>query len=90
MTGAERCGGRCVRDGAAPRLAVLQVQDRAARPLGPHQAVPYYLATNATIVRPVARGAILTGADVELPPDGVLLALRREQDAHFASDMVDV
>jgi predicted homoserine dehydrogenase-like protein len=76
-------GARHVIDGLDPLLV-------PARPLGPHQAVPYYLATNATIVRPVARGAILTGADVELPPDGVLLALRREQDSHFAADMVDV
>ncbi|WP_305695534.1 flagellar biosynthesis protein FlgA [Bosea sp. (in: a-proteobacteria)] len=76
-------GARHVIDGLDPLLV-------PARPLGPHQAVPYYLATNARIVRPVARGAILTGADVELPPDGVLLALRREQDVHFAADMVDV
>ena len=65
----------------------------ALRLLGRSQVALYdnsLLEWSADPARPVARGAILTGADVELPPDGVLLALRREQDAHFASDMVDV
>jgi predicted homoserine dehydrogenase-like protein len=58
---------------------------QAAAPLGADKPVPYYLATNCRIVRPVPAGAILTGADLELDESTTLVRLRREQDTLFMS-----
>lgn len=69
-------GARHVLDGLDPLL-------QPAQRLGPENPLPYYLATNLTVIRPVKRGAILTGADVALPEGSTLLRLRREQDALF-------
>ncbi len=45
--------------------------------------VPYYLAAGRRVARPVAKGQVLTMADVDLDADSTLLRLRREQDALF-------
>jgi predicted homoserine dehydrogenase-like protein len=52
-------------------------------PLGPDVPVPYYLAANRRLARPVAKGATILCADVELDQGSALLALRRRQDALF-------
>ncbi|MDF0599723.1 flagellar biosynthesis protein FlgA [Psychromarinibacter sp. C21-152] len=49
-------------------------------PLGDAAAVPYFLAIEARLARPVRAGAMITCGDIELPA-GRLLELRREQDA---------
>lgn len=69
-------GPRHVLDGLDPLL-------QPAQPIAPENPLPYYLATNLAVVRPVKRGMILTGADVALPEGSTLLRLRREQDALF-------
>ena len=69
-------GARHVLDGLDPLL-------QPAQRLVPDNPLPYYLATNLDVVRPVKQGAILTGADVALPEGSTLLRLRREQDALF-------
>ncbi len=51
--------------------------------LGPGVPVPYYLAANRRLVRPVAKGATILCADVELDETSALLGLRRQQDALF-------
>jgi predicted homoserine dehydrogenase-like protein len=71
-------GARHVIGGLDPLL-------QAAAPLGADKPVPYYLATNCRIVRPVPAGAILTGADLELDESTTLVRLRREQDTLFMS-----
>lgn len=45
--------------------------------------IPFYLAANNRLVRPVARGETITLADVEIDPASELLALRKKQDTHF-------
>jgi predicted homoserine dehydrogenase-like protein len=45
--------------------------------------IPYYLAADRRLQRPVARGALITCGDVELDEASELLALRRRQDAVF-------
>ena len=52
-----------------------------AAPVGPATPVPYYMAVGRRLRRPVAAGALITGDDVEAPPDSALWALRREADA---------
>jgi predicted homoserine dehydrogenase-like protein len=69
-------GARHVIDGFEPLLM-------PARPLGDAEPLPYYLATNGTVLRRVAKGEIVTGADVAIDQDGPLLRLRREQDRVF-------
>jgi predicted homoserine dehydrogenase-like protein len=49
--------------------------------LAPAAPVPYYLAANRRLLRPVAKGATILCGDVELQETSVLLALRRQQDA---------
>jgi predicted homoserine dehydrogenase-like protein len=66
-------------DGASAEL-------RPARPLGPENPVPFYLAANRRLARDVEAGALLTLADVEIDPASELLALRKRQDAHFFGD----
>lgn len=51
--------------------------------LGPTAPVPFYLAANRRLVRPVAKGATVLCADVDLDSSSVLLDLRRQQDAAF-------
>ena len=51
--------------------------------LGPAAPIPYYLAANRRLRRPVANGATIVCADVELDEGSELLALRRQQDAAF-------
>jgi len=57
----------------------------AAAPLGPQTPAPFYLAANRLLVRTVTRGSLITMADIEIPADSELLALRRSQDAAFPS-----
>jgi predicted homoserine dehydrogenase-like protein len=52
-----------------------------ARPLGPENPVPFYLAANCRLARDVEAGALLTRADIDVDPVSELLALRARQDA---------
>ncbi|MGW9329143.1 NAD(P)H-dependent oxidoreductase [Bosea sp. NPDC055594] len=61
---------------------------QAARPLGADEPVPYYLTAGRPVVRPVARGAVLTCADIALDETTTLVQLRREQDALFKTGTV--
>lgn len=54
-----------------------------ARPLGPAEPVPYYLTAGRPVLRRVARGAILSCADIGLDEGTTLVRLRREQDGLF-------
>ncbi len=54
---------------------------QAAQALGDDRPVPYYLATGARVVRPVRQGAVLCGADLEIPSGSVLHRLRIAQDS---------
>lgn len=54
----------------------------AAR-LEPHAPAPFYLAANRRLLRDVPRGRVIAMADIEVPDDSELLALRRLQDAAF-------
>ena len=53
--------------------------------LGPGVPIPFYLAANRRLLRPVAKGATILCGDVELDETSVLLDLRRQQDAAFFS-----
>lgn len=55
-----------------------------ARPLAPDNAIPFYLAANHRLARPVKAGAPILCDDVAIDPASVLLRLRRRQDALFA------
>lgn len=55
-----------------------------AKPLGNGTAIPFYLAANHRLARPVKAGAPILCDDVTLDPDSVLLRLRRRQDGLFA------
>lgn len=54
-----------------------------AAALADDRPLPFYLAANATLLRDVAAGQALCGADVALDEGSELLQLRRAQDAHF-------
>lgn len=54
-------------------------------PLTGKNAVPFYLAANARLVRNVARGEIITSAAIDLSHAPELAALRRAQDEAFFS-----
>lgn len=56
-----------------------------AVPLMGENAVPFYLAANARLSRNVARGAIITNADIDLSHAPELTTLRRAQDEAFFS-----
>jgi predicted homoserine dehydrogenase-like protein len=86
--------GRAMRDFAAGEVLALAARHALpdvepllmpAAPLGSDAPVPYYLAAGATLTRPVSRGSLVTLADVAIDPGSVLLRLRREQDAFFAT-----
>jgi predicted homoserine dehydrogenase-like protein len=51
--------------------------------LGPGIPMPFYLAANRRLVRPVAKGELILFDDVEVDPGSVLMRLRREQDEIF-------
>jgi predicted homoserine dehydrogenase-like protein len=51
--------------------------------LAPSAPVPFYLAANRRLLRPVAKGATILCADVDLDGPSALLDLRRQQDAAF-------
>ncbi|MCJ8145197.1 flagellar biosynthesis protein FlgA [Ancylobacter sp. A5.8] len=63
-------------DGATGELA-------PAAPLMPDAPAPFYLAANCRLARAVARGRIVTMADLDISEDSELLTLRRLQDAAF-------
>ncbi|MDR1708118.1 MAG: flagellar biosynthesis protein FlgA, partial [Candidatus Accumulibacter sp.] len=54
-----------------------------AQPLGADNPVPFYLAANRRLIRDVEAGAPITLSDVDIDPASELLALRKQQDAHF-------
>jgi len=54
-----------------------------AAPLAPASPVPYYLAANRRLLRPLARGEVLACGDVEIDQFSELYRLRRQQDAAF-------
>lgn len=54
-----------------------------AAPLGAGVPVPFYLAANRPLVRDVAAGQPICFDDIAVEPGSELLALRRQQDAHF-------
>lgn len=65
-----------------------EVADASARmipaaPLSAEAPAPFYLVSNRTLVRPVAKGDLFRLADVEIDPASELLALRQKQDARF-------
>ncbi|HWK97202.1 MAG TPA: flagellar biosynthesis protein FlgA [Pseudolabrys sp.] len=45
--------------------------------------IPFYLAANHKLTRPVAKGELIRFGDVEIPEASELLSMRRKQDAHF-------
>ena len=51
--------------------------------LGPGLPVPFYLAANRPLVRPVAKGELIRCDDVEIEPGSALMQLRRRQDDIF-------
>ncbi|NML44043.1 flagellar biosynthesis protein FlgA [Ramlibacter sp. G-1-2-2] len=54
-----------------------------AAPLAAGVPLPFYLAANRELVRDVEAGQPVCLADVAIDPGSELLALRRQQDAHF-------
>ena len=48
------------------------------------QLLPLGLAEGCKLKRPVPKDQALTYDDVELPADSISVALRKEQDEHFA------
>ena len=77
-------------EGAEPHAALHhhEVADASARmipaaPMSAEAPAPFYLVSNRTLVRPVAKGDLFRLADVEIDPASELLALRQKQDARF-------
>ncbi|MBB4003391.1 NAD(P)H-dependent oxidoreductase [Aurantimonas endophytica] len=54
-----------------------------AQRLAPDAPVPFYLAANRVLVRPVARGQNILLADIAVDARSDMFALRQMQDAHF-------
>jgi len=86
-------GARAVRDLAVGETLAMEARHAIPavdplilpnRSLEADAPVPYYLAADRRVTRPVAKGQVLTMADVEVDPNSTLLRLRREQDAAFA------
>jgi predicted homoserine dehydrogenase-like protein len=75
--------GEILAMGARHDLDGLEPELHPARPVGETAPLPYYLATGLTVRRHVRQGALLEGADVELPSNSVLLKLRLSQDSEF-------
>ena len=61
----------------------LEPQLTPARPAAGDNPLPYYMLVGRTLVRPVARGAVITAADVDRPGSSVLWRLRAEQDRAY-------
>lgn len=57
-------------------------------PLTPEAPAPFYLAANRQLLRPVPAGHLITMADIDVPEESELLALRRRQDAAFFASSV--
>jgi len=74
--------GEALAMGARHSIEALDHQLLPARPLGPENPVPYYLAAGRRVRTPVKAGEVLTGAHLEIG-DSTLLKLRQAQDAHF-------
>lgn len=55
-----------------------------ATPIAPGRPLPFYLFSHLALVRDVAAGQTIGFDDVRIPPDSVLLRLKREQDRTFA------
>jgi len=55
----------------------------SAGPLGPETPVPYYLAADRRLARPVAAGSTIVLNDLEPGPASTLFDLRRRQDRDF-------
>jgi predicted homoserine dehydrogenase-like protein len=70
--------------GARHAIEALEPLILPAQPMAMQSRVPYYLAAGHRTVRPVARGDILTVADVDLDPLSARYRLRRSQDRAFA------
>jgi len=52
-------------------------------PLGPRRPVPYYLAANRRLLKPVAKGELIRCGDIEIAEDSHLAKLRCKQDQMF-------
>ena len=52
-------------------------------PLGPRRPVPYYLAANRRLLKPVAKGELIRCGDIEISEDSHLAKLRCKQDQMF-------
>ena len=59
-----------------------------ATPLTGKNPAPFYLAADARLTRNVAKGAVITAADIELSHAPELTALRRAQDEAFFSSAI--
>ncbi|HEX2020013.1 MAG TPA: flagellar biosynthesis protein FlgA [Aurantimonas sp.] len=55
----------------------------AARGLAPDAPVPFYMAANRKLLRPVNRGQTILLSDIEVDEGSEMFALRQMQDAHF-------
>jgi len=55
-------------------------------PLAGGSPVPFYLAADRRLVRPVPAGCAITLDDLAIDPASTMLALRRRQDRHFFGD----
>lgn len=64
-------------------IADVGAEIRPAGPLSAEAPAPFYLVANRNLVRPVAAGEAIRLADVEIPADSDLLAMRRRQDSLF-------
>ena len=65
-------------DGVAAEL-------RPMSPLSADRSMPYYLAANRRLVRPLRAGEAIRLSDLEIAPGAALLDLRLRQDRHFVS-----
>jgi predicted homoserine dehydrogenase-like protein len=69
--------------GARHAIEALEPLILPAQDIGARGRVPYYLAAGHRMARPIAKGEILTVADVELDPQSARYRLRRSQDQAF-------
>lgn len=69
--------------GRRHEVEALAPELRAALPLDAGNPLPFYMAAGNRLAADVPAGALLSADMIEAPPDSVLWALRREQDAMF-------
>jgi predicted homoserine dehydrogenase-like protein len=69
--------------GARHAIEALEPLILPAEPIAPRGRVPYYLAAGHRALRPIAKGEVLTVADVDLDPQSARYRLRRSQDRAF-------